>query len=109
MFSAKLTVILYILVFFEVGAVLIFSPWNAYWSDNLFLAYLVQHLNAPGLVVIMNSNIIRGAVTGLGIINVLLGVWEAFHFRQLVHLMFRNYERPAEGAVALSDNRPQGV
>lgn len=109
MLSAKITIVLYILVFFELGAVLIISPWNSYWSDNLFLAYLVQRLNAPELLVAMNSGIIRWAVTGLGIINVLLGVWEAFHFKQLMRLMLHGHEESAQEAVALSDNRPGGV
>jgi len=108
MFSAKVTIVLYILVFFELGAVLIVSPWNTFWSDNLFLAYLVQHLNAPGLLVIMNSSSIRLAVTGLGIVNVLLGIWEAFHFKHLLRLMLQNHEQPAQEAVALSDHRPEG-
>ena len=109
MFSAKITIILYILVFFELGAVLIVSPWNMFWSDNLFLAYLVQHLNAPGLIVFMNSPIIRWAVTGLGVVNILLGIWEAFHFKQLLRLMLHNHESPAPEAVAVPDNRPEGV
>lgn len=109
MFSAKITIILYILVFFELGAVLIVSPWNTFWSDNLFLAYLVQHLSAPGLIVLMNSPIIRWAVTGLGIVNILLGIWEAFHFKQLLRLMLHDHEPPAQEAVALPDNRPEGL
>lgn len=110
MLSAKITVILYILVFFEIGAVLIVSPWYAYWSDNLFLAYLVQQLNAPGLLVVMNSSSIRWAVTGLGLINILLGIWEALHFKQLLHLLIHDHEQPpARETVALSGNRPEGL
>jgi hypothetical protein len=109
MFSAKVTITLYILVFFELGAVLIISPWNSYWSDNLFLAYVVQYLSAPGLMVAINSGIVRWAVTGLGVVNILLGIWEAFHFKQLVRLLVRNHERPAQETVALSDNRPEGM
>ena len=109
MFSAKITIVLYILVFFELGIVLIISPWNTYWSDNLFLAYVVQHLNAPGLMLAMNSSFIRWAVTGLGIANVLLGLWEAFHFKHLVRLLTRDHEQSAPEAVALSDHRSDGL
>ncbi len=109
MFSAKLTVTLYILVFFELGVVLLISPWYTYWSDNLFLTYLVQRFDAPGLLVVMNSGLIRWTVTGLGAVNILLGIWEAFHFHQLVHLILHDHEQSSEGAVALSDHRSKSM
>lgn len=107
MFSAKLTIILYILVFFELGAVLIVSPWYSYWSDNLFLTYLVQRFQAPSLIGIMNSHAVRWAVTGLGILNILLGIWEAFHFKQLLRLLTNNHAASTEEAMVVPDQRPQ--
>jgi len=109
MLAARITVTLYILVFFELGFVLIVSPWYAYWSDNLFLTYVAQELDAPALIGIMNSNAVRWAVTGLGISNVLLGIWEAFHFKQLLRLMLGNHEEPAKDTVVVSDHRPEGM
>lgn len=109
MVSVKITVFLYILVFFELGAVLIISPWNSFWSNNLLLAYLVQHIGAPDLATVVNSGLIRWAVTGLGIINIFLGIWEAFNYKRLVHLLLYDHAQPAEEAVAVSHNQPKGV
>jgi hypothetical protein len=109
MWVARITVFLYILVFFELGAVLMASPWFTYWSDNLFLTYLVQTFEAPALAQVMGSQMVKWAVTGLGAVNIFLGLWEAFHFKQLVQLMVRSREEPASQAVAVSDHRPKGV
>jgi hypothetical protein len=109
MWSVRITVILYILVFFELGAVLIVSPWNAYWSDNFFLTYMANALDAPSLVIVMNSRVTRWAVTGLGVINILLGIWEALHFKQLVRLMVQSREKSTQETVAVSNNRPKSL
>jgi hypothetical protein len=122
--SARITVILYILVYFELGGVLVISPWTSYWNDNLFLAYLVQHVGSPHVMLTMNSVWIRGAVSALGAINILLGIVEAFRYRDLLRLIQegkggvpsvapsgvsdepKNDEAQSEPAVAVSDNRP---
>ena len=38
--SAKVTVIVYILICFEVGVLLAILPWTSYWDDNFFLYFL---------------------------------------------------------------------
>lgn len=73
-----------IALFLEVGFVLIVVPWSSYWDRN----YFVQAM--PFLRSVITNNFIRGAVSGLGLINVAAGVSE------LVSLMLsRNIERPA--------------
>jgi hypothetical protein len=76
--------LLLIAFFLEVGFVLIVVPWSAYWDRN----YFAQSL--PFLHGIITNNFVRGAVSGLGVVNVSAGVGE------LVSLMLsRNVERPA--------------
>lgn len=76
--------LLLIAFFLEVGFVLIVVPWSAYWDRN----YFAQSL--PLLHGIITNNFVRGAVSGLGVINVWAGVGE------LISLMLsRNVERPA--------------
>jgi len=73
-----------VVLFFEVGVVLIFLPWSAFWDRNYF-AQLVPSLHAA-----ITNNFFRGAVSGLGVINVVAG------FAELVSVMFaRVSERPA--------------
>ena len=54
--------------FLEIGFVLIVIPWSAFWDRNYF-AQIV-----PPLAAMMTNNFVRGAVSGLGLINVLVGL-----------------------------------
>ncbi|MBI4468024.1 MAG: hypothetical protein HY650_01745 [Acidobacteria bacterium] len=102
--SARITVVLYILVFFELGAVLIISPRSSYWAENMFLAFLVERTKLTGLALVINSSVVRWGVIGLGVINVLLGLWEAFHFKDLIRLMAGEKEVTEQQTTSLSDH-----
>ncbi len=83
--TAKLTVIMYILISFEVGILLLILPWSVqFWEENFFLYVLSERLGAPWLPEVVASGWVRGAVAGLGLFNVILGIRETFHFRQRV-------------------------
>jgi len=83
--TAKLTVIIYILISFEVGILLLFLPWSVqFWEENFFLYLLSERLGAPWLPEVAASGWVRGAVAGLGLFNLILGIRETFHFRQRV-------------------------
>ncbi len=62
--------ILFVLFFVEVGFVLIVIPWSAFWDRNYFAQMI------PVLQPLLTNNFVRGAVSGLGLINVLVGVGE---------------------------------
>ena len=49
--------------FIEVGLVLLVVPWSPFWEHNYFLGLW------PALGEVTRSNLVRGAVSGLGIIN----------------------------------------
>jgi hypothetical protein len=49
--------------FVEVGLVLLVVPWSPFWDRN----YFVQMW--PALETLTRSNMIRGAVSGLGVVN----------------------------------------
>ena len=83
--TAKLTVIIYILISLEVGILLLILPWSVqFWEENFFLYVLSERLGAPWLPEVASSGWVRGAVAGLGLFNVILGIRETFHFRQRV-------------------------
>lgn len=82
--SAKLSVILYIIICFEIGALLAILPWTDYWENNFFLYFLSAKLHLSGIINVVQSGYARGAVTGLGLLNILLGFLEIFRFRQSV-------------------------
>jgi len=56
------------LVWLALGMVLILAPWLDLWQTNYF-AYTY-----PSFGVIMTSPYVRGAVTGLGVLDVLLSL-----------------------------------
>jgi hypothetical protein len=73
--ASKLFFSIYILYCFEVGLFLIVFPWMDFWADNALL------YSYPFLKPIFLNSFFRGAVAGLGLANIVLGVWEIAHFR----------------------------
>lgn len=62
--------LVFVLFLLEMGFVLIVIPWLAFWDRNYF-AQLVPPLHA-----LITNNFVRGAVSGLGVINVVVGLGE---------------------------------
>jgi len=85
--SAKITVIVYILICFEVGILLLILPWTQYWEDNFFLYFITNKLNAPWVPTLLTSGYVRGAVTGLGALNILAGLRDIFKFHESVQAL----------------------
>lgn len=86
---ARLTVILFIFLSLLTGVCLILLPWVsvgiiADWGDNFLLASLAQKTGLPGLQKAVASGWVRGAVTGLGILNLFIAFWEIAHFDRSV-------------------------
>ena len=57
-------------LFVEVGIVLLIVPWSIFWDRNYFIDAF------PQLLSILTSNYVRGAVSGLGAVNVCAGIAE---------------------------------
>ena len=72
----RLLAIAFIVFCFEVGLFLIVVPWSSLWENNLLLSYL------PRLRPLLLSYFVRGAVSGLGLIDFWFGITEAFNFRR---------------------------
>ena len=67
--------LLFVAFFVEVGLLLIVLPWSSFWERNYF-AYAL-----PILRPLLTNNYLRGAVSGLGVLNLLAGFAElAFVF-----------------------------
>jgi hypothetical protein len=54
--------------FFEAGLVLLILPWSGFWDRNLLLEW------SPTLFELTRSAYVRGAVSGLGFLNLWIGV-----------------------------------
>lgn len=91
--SSRLSVIFYIILCFEIGVILLILPWVPHgwmglsdWGNNYFLL-LAARKTSYGLQRFIASGWIRGAVSGLGILNIVMGAWELFHFRESVRAL----------------------
>lgn len=85
--AARFYVLMFILVCLAVGALLVWLPWTPYWQNNFFLYYAVSKTGWTRLVPLFLSGYTRGAVTGIGVVNVLLGLREIFYFDRAVKLL----------------------
>ena len=54
-----------------VGLILVVAPWTALWESNYLLSPY------PALRSIVLSAYARGGVTGLGLVNLAIALWEA--------------------------------
>ncbi len=85
--SVKITVIVYILICLEVGLLLVVLPWTPYWNENLFIDFINSRLHAAWLSAALQSGYMRGAVTGLGALNILAGLLDVVRFRDSVQAL----------------------
>ncbi len=72
----KVLFVLYVLYCLEVGIFLLVYPWMRLWDQNFLLQY------SSYLRVVLLNDFFRGAVSGLGIANLILGAWEVAHFQR---------------------------
>ena len=73
---SKALFVVYVLYCLEVGVFLLIYPWIISWEQN-FLLYQFPFLKSLFL-----NLFFRGAVSGLGIANIILGAWEVAHSYQ---------------------------
>lgn len=91
--SSRLSVIFYIILCLEIGIVLTVLPWVPHgwlglsdWGNNYFLL-LAAHKAGYGVQRFVASGWVRGAVSGIGILNLGMGLWELINFRQTVRAL----------------------
>ncbi|HVS74316.1 MAG TPA: hypothetical protein VHE23_02735 [Candidatus Acidoferrales bacterium] len=57
---------LLVLLCFEMGAILVYLPWSSLWEQNYFLIHF------PALIPVMLHPSVRGAVSGIGVLDIIL-------------------------------------
>ena len=62
--------LLLVAYFIEVGLLLVLVPWSPFWERNYFVVAF------PILEHVIRNNYVRGAVSGLGVVNLLMGFSE---------------------------------
>ena len=56
--------------FLEVGLLLVLVPWSLFWERNYFVVH------SPELQQFIKNNFVRGGVSGLGVVNLLMGFYD---------------------------------
>jgi hypothetical protein len=74
----RLLAALVVIFFIEIGMFLVVVPWTFVWTDNKLLLMHPEWRN------LITHGFTRGVITGLGLINVWIGIWEAVHFNDKV-------------------------
>ena len=82
----RLMTILYIVFCFELGVFLFIFPWSMLWSKNYFLDHL------PLVATVARNYFVRGAVSGIGLADIWLAIYEMWRFRRELGLV---HSRPA--------------
>ncbi len=72
----RIGVLLFVFLCATLGVMLVILPWRPEWSDN---PLLLPHSTLRAVVA---SGFVRGVATGLGVINVWIGFWEAIQYRE---------------------------
>jgi len=72
---SRVQAVVFILFCLEMGVVLALFPWSSLWDRNYFFTL------APRWSEIFSSSYLRGAISGLGLVNVIIAVREAWRLR----------------------------
>lgn len=75
MWLQRLFVIVYVVLCIELGLVLVMLPWTSWWDVNRLLAHW------PAVRHVLQHGFVRGAVSGLGFLDLWLGISEAARYR----------------------------
>lgn len=91
---SKLTVLFLIILLLQLGFLLVLLPWVNFgafgsWNDNYLLAFLVDKTGMPFIRGVIVSGWIKGAVTGVGVINIIIAFMEIAHFKENVAALDR--------------------
>ncbi len=71
----RVWLVIFVIFCVELGMLLTLLPWTRVWTDNSLLAAY------PALHALFRNNFMRGVITGVGLIDVWIGIWEAVHYR----------------------------
>jgi hypothetical protein len=82
----RILAIAFILFCFEIGLFLMFAPWSLLWDHNFLLSF------SPSLRAFALNNFVRGAVSGLGFVDCMLGLSELFRFAKSLRMFNRTSE-----------------
>ena len=76
LWARRLGLLVFVLICLELGIALVVLPWTRIWTDNNLL------LGYPTIRFWAANTFVRGAFSGLGLVDIWLGIWEAVCYRE---------------------------
>ncbi len=67
--------VVFVILCIELGVVLVVAPWTPVWTDNRLF------LNFPQLKTLLRLGFVRGMISGIGLLDIWIGIWEAVHYK----------------------------
>lgn len=98
----RLTVIFFIALCLLLGFYLILAPWDGLfgpWGENYLLVFIADKAGFPAIQKAVASNWFRGGVTGLGVLNMIIGFWEMAHFNMSVQMLRGAHDSTGPGST----------
>lgn len=74
----RISLVIFVIFCIELGMLLAVLPWTPVWINNGLVG---AH---PLLKSLLQQNFVRGLVTGFGIVDIWIGIWEAVHYNDPV-------------------------
>ena len=72
----RASLIMLVVFCFYIGGLLTVMPWSPrFWDDN---GWLLAH---PGVQVLLNRGWVRGLLSGIGLLDIWIGISELLHYR----------------------------
>jgi len=72
----RIVLVVFVMFCLQMGMMLLFLPWTPPWSSNSWLA---EHWQIRS---VLTNYFVRGIVSGLGIIDIFIGISEAVNYRE---------------------------
>lgn len=72
----RLGLVIRVVFYIELGMLLAVLPWTRFWTNNSLV------MDLPRLNAVLQMNFVRGLVTGIGLVDIWIGIWEAVRYRE---------------------------
>ena len=71
----RANIVMKFLICVWLGMVVSVLPWTPAWTDNSLI------MSLPKLRAIATMDFVKGVISGIGLIDIWIGIWEAVHYR----------------------------
>src|SRR5574341_280720 len=72
----RISLVTFVMFCVWIGMLLVALPWTRIWTENSLLT------GSPTLRAFTQNAAVRGAVSGLGFLDIWLGIWEALSYHE---------------------------